>query len=70
MKNIIELRESLSDNYEQLKTKKMELKLGKELANTAGKIINSLKVELDYNSMMNIKKKISFLENNKKLEKF
>lgn len=62
MQNIEELRVSLLDNYEQMKDKKMELKMGKELANTAGKIINSLKVELEYNSMMGIKKKIKFLQ--------
>lgn len=61
MQNIIELRTSLADNYESMKAKKMELKLGKELANTAGKIINSLKIELEYNSMMDIKKTIPFL---------
>jgi hypothetical protein len=62
MQNIEELRVSLLDNYEQMKTKKMDLKMGKELANTAGKIINSLKVELDYNSMIGEKKKIKFLQ--------
>jgi hypothetical protein len=66
MKNITELRTSLSENYEQMKSKKMDLKIGKELANTAGKIINSLKVELEYNSMMDIKKKIDFLDTDNK----
>jgi len=44
-----------------MKAKTMDLKMGKELANTAGKIINSLKVELEYNSMMDFKKEIPFL---------
>lgn len=61
MQNITELRTSLADNYENMKSGSMNLKLGKELANTAGKIINSLKVELEYNSMMDIKKEIPFL---------
>lgn len=61
MQNITELRASLADNYENMKAKTMDLKMGKELANTAGKIINSLKVELEYNSMMDIKKEIPFL---------
>lgn len=64
MKNIKELRNSLADNYEKMKSDEMEIKLGKELANTAGKIINSLKVELEYNSLTGQKKKISFLEEN------
>jgi hypothetical protein len=45
-----------------MKANKMGLNLGKELANTAGKIINSLKVELEYNHLMGIKTKIEFLE--------
>lgn len=36
--------------------------MGKELANTAGKIINSLKAELEYNALMGYKKKIDYLE--------
>ena len=61
MQNITELRTSLAENYEMMKAKTMDLKMGKELANTAGKIINSLKVELEYNSMMDVKKEIPFL---------
>jgi hypothetical protein len=45
-----------------MKASKMSLGVGKELANTAGKIINSLKVELEYNHLMQIKEKIEFLE--------
>lgn len=62
MQNITQLRESLSDNYELMKKKEMGINLGKELANTAGKIINSLKVELEYNALMGIKQTIPFLE--------
>ena len=62
MQNITELRKSLAENYEQMKAKEMDIKLGKELANTAGKIINSIKVEMEYNQMFDKKKKIDFLE--------
>lgn len=62
MQNVTELRASLSDNYTRMKAGKMSLNVGKELANTAGKIINSLKVELEYNSMMEIKNEIEFLK--------
>lgn len=62
MKNITDLRESLIDNYNQMKAKEMAIKEGKELANTAGKILNSLKIELEYNSMMDYKKPIKFLQ--------
>jgi len=54
MQNITELRTSLADNYTKMKANKMGINLGKELANTAGKIINSLKVELEYNFLMGI----------------
>jgi hypothetical protein len=63
MENITELRKSLADNYTKMKAGKMGLNTGKELSNCAGKIINSIKVELEYNSMLGIKEKIPFLEN-------
>jgi hypothetical protein len=62
MKNIKELRESLCQNYNKMRTKKMSIATGKELANTAGKILQSCKVQLDYNQMMNKKNTIEFLE--------
>lgn len=61
IKNIKQLRESLCDNYEKMKNKTMGLNIGKELANTAGKMINSCKIEMEYNQMMLIKKEIEFL---------
>lgn len=61
--NIKELRESLADNYAKLKESKMAIPLAKELANTAGKMINSAKAEMDYNKMTGkSKQKIDFLE--------
>jgi hypothetical protein len=62
MQNIKDLRESLVDNYEKLKNNEMELKMAKELANTAGKVLNSLKVELEYQALTGNKKIIKFLE--------
>jgi len=62
MQNITELRKDLAENYTQMKAKKMDLKIGKELANTAGKILTSIKVELEYNSMMGIKEEIEFMK--------
>jgi hypothetical protein len=62
MQNITDLRNSLLDNYDKMKSKEMELKDGKELANTAGKILNSLKIELEYNTLVGNKNKINFLE--------
>lgn len=62
MQNIIQLRESLSDNYAKMKAGKMSIATGKELSNCAGKIINSIKVELEYNAILGTKNKIEFLE--------
>jgi hypothetical protein len=62
MQNITELRNSLLDNYSKMKSKEMELKEGKELANTAGKVLNSLKIELEYQSLTGNKKDIDFLK--------
>lgn len=62
MQNITELRKSLTDNYTRMKAGKMGLNTGKELSNCAGKIINSLKVELEYNTLIGIKERIPFLE--------
>jgi hypothetical protein len=66
MQNITELRKSLADNYTKMKAGKMNIGLGKELSNAAGKIINSLKVELEYNQLLGIKDKIDFLDNSSK----
>ena len=62
IKNIEELRYSLTDNYCKMYDKKMPLNMGKELANNAGKILNSLKVQMEYNDRMGYKDKIDFLE--------
>lgn len=62
MENIRELRKSLADNYDKIEKGEMTLRKGKELTNAAGKIVSTLKVELDYNKFMDIKKNIPFLE--------
>jgi hypothetical protein len=62
IKNIKHLRENLVTNYEKMVANELPLGLGKELANTAGKILNSCKIELEYNQYQNNEKKIDFLE--------
>ena len=62
MQNITELRKSLTDNYQQMKDGKMEIKEGKELSNCAGKIIQSLKVELEYQTLLGTTKEIEYLK--------
>jgi hypothetical protein len=48
-----------------MKAGKMGINIGKELANSAGKIINSCKVQLEYYDMKGYKDKIEFLEPSK-----
>jgi len=62
MKNITDLRNELATNYTEIKADKMALDKAKELANTAGKMLTSLKVEIEYNKLNCIKTKIDFLE--------
>lgn len=62
MKNIKELRESLSNNYTQVKGKKMPMETAKGLANIANTILKTCKVEMEYNKMTKSKKSIDFLE--------
>ena len=45
---IEELRDELLDVFENLRTGKMEIGDAKEINNTAGKVIASVKVQLEY----------------------
>jgi len=61
--NIQKLRDDLSENYLRTKNGEMAIPLCKELSNSAGKIISSAKVQMDYNKMTGKKDaKIPFLE--------
>lgn len=62
MQNIKQLTENLIDNYTKMKEGKMDIELGKELANTAGKILKSVKMKMDYNELTKNNNKIEFLE--------
>ena len=62
MQNIKDLRDSLVENYELLKSKQLSTKEAKEMANHAGKIMNSVSIELKYQQQHGTKKKIDFLE--------
>jgi ribosomal protein L7/L12 len=63
--NVVELRNDLIQIYKGVKTKKIGLKEAKELTNTAGKILSSAKLELEYKSYTGQKDKIDFLEPSK-----
>lgn len=60
--NIRELTESLTQNFDDLQNGTLHEKRAKEISNMAGKIINSCKVQLEYNSYMKYRSKIPFLE--------
>lgn len=59
--NIIALREDLSKVYEELRNKSIDQKLAKELNNTAGKIISSAKIQVEYATLRGEKPNIDFL---------
>jgi hypothetical protein len=64
MENITQLRDDLLKQYESIVDGSVDLKTAKEIANTAGKIISSAKVQLEYNNYVGEKTKIAFLEGN------
>jgi hypothetical protein len=64
MKNITELRNDLIIIYEKLRSGEIGISEAKEMANVAGKVISSTKVQIEYNKMTgNNSSKIKFLEN-------
>lgn len=48
MKNITELNKHLTDLYQALRDGTIDVKIAAEMNNTAGKIINVQKVQLEY----------------------
>jgi hypothetical protein len=62
MKNVSELRDQLSQVFSDLRNGGIKHKDASELANIAGKMINSAKVQLDYYAHTKQTAKIPFLE--------
>lgn len=62
MKNITELNNHLTDLYTALKNSTIDVKTAAEMNNTAGKIINVQKVQLEYAELRDEKPNIAFLE--------
>jgi len=62
MKNIVELREDLLKVYTDLRAGDVGLNEAKQAANVAGKIMSTAKVQMEYNKMIQSKKRIAFLE--------
>jgi predicted ABC-class ATPase len=62
MKNVSELRAELSAVYAELRSGTVDAKVAKELANLAGKMITSAKIQIDYHTMRGDKTaKINFV---------
>lgn len=61
MNNLKELREELSEVFARLKGGSLDAKDAKELNNSAGKIINSAKVELEYYNLRKETPNIPFI---------
>jgi hypothetical protein len=60
-KDITELRNDLLESFEQVKKDPRRLAQAGELANTAGKIIATVKCQLEYSLLLNQEPEIPFL---------
>jgi hypothetical protein len=62
MKHISELTTELSELYEGLKTGVIDVKVATEMNNTAGKIINAQRVQLEYADLRKEQPDIDFMK--------
>ena len=62
MKTVTDLRNELCNTFDDLKAGNITPKVASEMNNSAGKIINTLKVQLDYHTMTKTKPSISLLK--------
>lgn len=62
MENIKDLRDEVLEIMTRLKDGRTSATKAKEMANLAGKAINSAKIQIEYEVMRGTKGKISFLE--------
>ena len=62
MKHISELTTELSALYEGLKNGTMDVKIATEMNNTAGKIINAQRVQLEYADLRKEQPDIDFMK--------
>lgn len=61
MNNATELRAALAKVFEDLKAGNIKAKEAAELANLAGKMINSAKVQVEYHALLGDRPHIAFL---------
>ena len=64
MKNAEELRDELAQTFSQLKAGAIKPSEAAELANLAGKMITSAKVQVEYFALRKESPRIAFLESN------
>jgi hypothetical protein len=62
MKTVTDLRNELCNTFDDLKAGNITPKVASEMNNSAGKIINTLKIQLDYHTMTKTKPNIPFLK--------
>jgi len=62
MKNIEELRSELGQIFTGLKTGVVDPKVASEMNNAAGKMINTVKVQLEYAALCKVTPSIPFLD--------
>ena len=61
MRCMEELREELAEVFDELRNGDLERPLAAEITNTAGKMINSVRAELEYYKLLKEKPQIKFL---------
>ena len=57
------LREKLINQIEKLEKKEIPIDVAREISRTSQAILESVRLELEYNKELNTKQKIDFLEN-------
>jgi len=62
MKNIVDLRDQLAEVFGGLRSGKISPEIASQLNNSAGKIIKSIQVEIEYNRARKQVPKIDFME--------
>jgi len=66
MKNISDLTTELTSLYQALKLGNIDVKIATEMNNTAGKIINTQRVQLEYAELRKEQPDIEFMKTNAK----
>ena len=64
--NVVDLRSELLNVFSELRAGTVDLPMAQELNNTAGKVLNTIKVELAKAALCGEKPQIKFLGSNRK----